>query len=170
MSAPIPATPKMPPKAIAVPNTASDTRAALDPLLMASYGASRPCSTCGHVPPPAEQELNAMMADSWRRLRERLRRFVLEELDRNRPHGVTNDAIACAHQHVGFRAGEPCGTQPWDVTYALEHLESHGAVKVYRRWKSPRYAVVKARLTISRAELATRLESLIGDAAPQKEL
>lgn len=150
--------------------TPSDTETGGNPLLTASYGASGPCPTCGHVPPLTAQEQNAIIAESWRRHREQLRRFVLEELDRNRPHGATNDQLARAHQQACFMAGQPCGTQPWDVTHALEHLESQGAARIFRRRDNSGYEAVKARLTIRRAELIPRLESLVLDIGRQEEL
>jgi hypothetical protein len=92
------------------------------------------------------------------------RQFVLEELDRNRPHGATAFWVLVAFDEREREVGDLPYLQQWDVEQAFRYFEQLGVAKVRHLHGTGNDAVFKARLTISRRELAQRMDGLIVDA------
>jgi hypothetical protein len=92
------------------------------------------------------------------------RRFVLEELDRHRPHGATARRLVWEFYSRQRGVGDLPYLHHWDVEHAFRHFEQLGVTKVRHLGGEGNDAIYKARLTIGRRELAERIASLVIDA------
>ncbi|QCI93446.1 hypothetical protein [Novosphingobium sp. EMRT-2] len=124
------------------------------PPLSPSQIQSTACPACGHTPPLSHEEAHAAFSAGLRATRNLHRRFILETLDQYRPHGANAWFIRILAEHTAhlfmFEEG---------IEQEFHLFAAAGVLALQPPTRArPR---LKARLTIGRAELATRIDQLV---------